>query len=333
MPTDFEGLAGLLGMQQSRQREMKRNLELARTSGGRMSTGATNADVDALEEDMVNDPYTGDAEKNRIAGIQSSLDRAATFLRPEVTQARNQQQAFDLEKASLSGDAARDVAAINAQGDVAAAKARGESGGGGWAEPTVQIPDPYGTGGVYAVPRTIAANPESTKQFIDQYRAQGMPGMRGQADRSKIDAFNTLIDVMGGTYQQGEKAGWKGIGPVAGPVGDFFKKFGIGSDDEESLRTQLGRVRTREAFGEGGKQFTGTEERLVNSFLAGINQNPEMAKVRMNEGLNHARNILRNLGVSEAQIEARISAALRRQQGAGTGTGADLITDPNWGAR
>lgn len=286
---------------------------------------------DMNEDDAAADPYTGVRETAENDAVDTALSNAQTYFRPEVTEQREDEQALKRllvgEPARVSGEAARDVAAITAR-----SKASAESAG--WAEPTVSIPDPYGTGGTYPVPRRIAADPVATRSFIDKFRDQGIGGVRGQADRSKIDAFNTLIDVMGRTYQQGEKIGWAGLGPIsAGVLGPIYRKTGLFSNEgEESLRTQLGRVRTREAFGEGGKAFTGTEERLVDSFLSSVYDNPAATGTRLDEGFAHAKNMLRNLGVSDDIIDARISAA-RGGGGDVEDNGADEIADPNWGAQ
>lgn len=201
----------------------------------------------------------------------------------------------------------------------------GANSEGGWAEPTVGIPQP-GTGAMFPVPRSIAANPQRAVEFIKQYEDAGLQGSRGQADRTKIDAFNTLIDALGETYQAGEAAKWNGVGPVEGRTKSaLYNWLGVGNDAEETFRTRLGRLKAREAFAEGGKQFTDTEQRLIDEFIAGANKSGPVAKLRLDETLNHARNTLRNLGVPDDIIEARIQKALGASGVAPQGTASQYL--------
>lgn len=300
----------LRGLQDARKRELQTRMANEVGAGDVPAAQRSGLLAQFLGQDMADDPYTGDAAQARQAGIEGAVDEAATYARPDVTDMRREEQGFQLARANVGGQAARDVATINAQGRMGAAANQPE----GWGEPSVNVPD-VGSGGVIPVPRSIYnQGGEAVQAFVQQYKGGFGSGMRGQADRTKIDAFNTLIDVLGDTYRQGEAVQWNGIGPVEAPFKSFAKKWlGVGSDEEETLRTQLGRVKTREAFGEGGKQFTGTEERLVNEFLAGSNQSPEMARTRLNAAIQHAFNTLRNLGVPDAEIEAHIARALGGQ--------------------
>ncbi len=70
---DNDPSIALAALRDSRLSEMRHNLQ--RNPQG---SGATQSDVSDLESDIVNDPYTGVAEHNRIAGIQGANDRAIT---------------------------------------------------------------------------------------------------------------------------------------------------------------------------------------------------------------------------------------------------------------
>lgn len=78
-------------------------------------SGATASDVGNLEEDIHNDPYTGDAEQARIGGIQKSIDAANTTMRDDVGQAakttsdRNAFAEFMKNKGQRSGALAGEV--------------------------------------------------------------------------------------------------------------------------------------------------------------------------------------------------------------------------------
>ena len=119
MPTD--ALAALRGLgadyaptinleadRRKRLREMQRNLELQRTTPGLM-VGATQTDVGELEQDIADDPYTGDYEDARVR-YQSPFetekrqtaqsDALAKLLMPERLRSQN---ALNLERLRQEG--------------------------------------------------------------------------------------------------------------------------------------------------------------------------------------------------------------------------------------
>jgi hypothetical protein len=94
---------------QARLREMKRNLALAAGSGGRMTTGATGYDALDLEEQEANDPFFGEEEQARTAGVTKVNDAMGQYSRPDVTAQRNDDRGFQLEMrtapARIAGEA------------------------------------------------------------------------------------------------------------------------------------------------------------------------------------------------------------------------------------
>ena len=98
-----------------------------------------------LQVEQAADPYTGVAEQKRIGDINTSLNEAATYARPEVAERRRGVEAFELEKA---GEPARQAGRygvarervaqageleqqqLASQSQLGAAIARGGGGGG-----------------------------------------------------------------------------------------------------------------------------------------------------------------------------------------------------------
>lgn len=141
-------------------------------------------------------------------------------------------------------------------------------------EPVVAVDDPQNPGNSMYVPRSQAAGMRST-----------LPA--GQ--RERLAAYDVSIDTAKEILELGQKLNWKGIGPIAGRVGSAAMEYGgIGNPDEEHLRNLFGRLKASAAFQEGGKQFTGTEKKMLDDFLASANQNPAAAAVRLQSFIDQA---------------------------------------------
>jgi len=82
-------------------REMARNLGFQRQDPTRFGTGATEADLSALDEDIAADPLTGVEAHARNAATQGRLDEEAAYMSPGATEVREDQEASALRKLLL----------------------------------------------------------------------------------------------------------------------------------------------------------------------------------------------------------------------------------------
>jgi len=115
--------------------------------------------------------------------------------------------------------------------------------------------------------------------------------------QDKINAYQDSIRLADQTLALANKIGWRGVGPVSGPMGKLGAKFGIsaipGSDPEaETLRNNLEALKAYASFQTGGKQFTGTERALLMAFLSDINMNPKNAMTRLQNFRSRAQQTL-----------------------------------------
>lgn len=153
-----------------------------------------------------------------------------------------------------------------------------------WGPPTVIIGDPNTPGGARVIGR-------------DQLPTGGAAAPLPSPERQKVDAYRTTIDMVDDILAQGEKTKWGGVGPIAGPVGGALMKYGgIGDPEQETLRNMLNQLKAQASFAEGGKQFTGTERQMLESFLAGVNQNPQAAILRLKQFRESAQRYLDTVG-------------------------------------
>lgn len=153
-------------------------------------------------------------------------------------------------------------------------------------EPLVLVNDKDNPGQTILMPRSQAA---------------GMQGPKPAAQKDRIAAYNSTLELIDEIEQLGDKTNWGGIGPVAGRLGRIGKEYlGVGSDDAEALRNKLDQLKAQASFQEGGKQFTGTERDMLNAFLANVNANPAAAKVRLKSFREAANRSLSSLGGNAA---------------------------------
>ena len=140
-------------------------------------------------------------------------------------------------------------------------------------------PSPFGS--TLAI-QTVDENGNPITQLVPRTPGAAFPGAMPAAMKEKREAYEQTLSLIDQIKAQGEKTGWKGIGPLQGTVGSAaFRYLGKGNPEEETLRSLMGQLRARASFQEGGKQFTGTEKALLDTFLAQITQNPEAAKTRL----------------------------------------------------
>jgi len=195
----------------------------------------------------------------------------------------------------------RDIADLNNRTRLAVAEinaaARAASGGGGWAEPTVNMQDKE-SGSVVPVPRSIAADPVQAAQFIQRYRDAGLQGAATAGTRDRANAYKTTLGLVDEILGHGDKIGWEGLGGFGGGgVKRFLKtNAGIGSDDAETLRNMIDQLKAQASFQEGGKQFTGTEKAMLENFLSSVSADPGTARLRLQNFKRSAERSYKNLG-------------------------------------
>jgi len=120
--------------------------------------------------------------------------------------------------------------------------------------------------------------------------------------REKREAYEQTLNLIQDIKAQGDKIGWRGIGPVAGTIGSkLFQYTGLGSNvEEEKLRSMISQLRARASFQEGGKQFTGSEKALLDAFLATVSSNPTAARARLEQFEESARKGLAGFAPGQA---------------------------------
>lgn len=150
-----------------------------------------------------------------------------------------------------------------------------------WGPPPVTIGDTSVPGGSRVIRR-------------DQLPSSGAVGVQPAAQRQKIDAYKTTLEMVSDlekAFPENDPAWSKGLGPIDSTIGAGVYHYtgkevpGLsgGGARGESLRTKLNRLRAQASFQEGGKQFTGTEAELLSNFLALVEHDPKTAKIRLNE--------------------------------------------------
>lgn len=146
--------------------------------------------------------------------------------------------------------------------------------------PVINIFDPNAPGGSRPVPRgSIQAGGANA----------GAVNPPPTAERQKIDAYKTTLDLIKDIEDPSfdEKTWNAALGMFDSTVGAKAHEYlGMnmgGGAQGESLRTRLNRLRAQASFAEGGKNFTGTENELLNSFLTQVQHNPKAARERLAE--------------------------------------------------
>ena len=176
-------------------------------------------------------------------------------------------------------------------------------------------PSPFGA--TLAI-QTVDENGNPVTRIVPRTPGSNFPGAMPAAMKEKREAYEQTLDLIDQIKAQGEKVGWKGIGPVQGTVGSAaFRYLGKGNPEEETLRSLMGQLKARASFQEGGKQFTGTEKALLDTFLAQITQNPEAAKTRLAAFEKSAR---RALHVMRPGVQPGVEAGPQPSAGQSSGT-------------
>lgn len=107
-------------------------------------------------------------------------------------------------------------------------------------------------------------------------------------ERQNVEGLDYLNSLVAETLKLGDESGWAGVGPVKGKVlGPIHDYTGIDLGGEgtagQTLRAKIEQIRTESSFAQGGKNLTPTERAALDSFLATVGQDPQTAKLRLQE--------------------------------------------------
>lgn len=207
-PTDYAGLINLLGMRQSREREMQRNLELQKTTPG-MMVGATRSDVADVQDDMDSDPYTGVEQRAKNA-----------YHEPEQEEARGQAQYMAMQKLFAPLENAREIQRMKGESDVQAAQAKAQTTADATAE-TRQYADQRAAQGQQATAARVGQSQQNTMLESRAKEAEKGPG-----------PYNLMRMLTGGQTGQQKAAGIRGQQHFGAPQQDQ-------ADPTQAAATQL----------------------------------------------------------------------------------------------
>lgn len=109
----------------------------------------------------------------------------------------------------------------------------------------------------------------------------GSPSMSvGQA--KVVADIGTLSKTIDDVVQLGDKLNWKGVGVIAGPLGDAgMSWFGVGNPEEAMLRSLMNNLKAEVAHEKYGSAFTAQERAMMQKFVADAGRHPNQAKVHL----------------------------------------------------
>ncbi len=101
--------------------------------------------------------------------------------------------------------------------------------------------------------------------------------------QSEIALLDTVSAIGQEVLDLGEKTDWSGIGGFfAGSRGQFAAgQLGEGTADEQALRSKIGNLRATIVALRAGAAFTPTEEALIDTYVATINEEPLVIKAKI----------------------------------------------------
>jgi hypothetical protein len=197
---------------------------------------------------------------------------------------------------------------------------------------------PYPT---FVVPTFDPNTGMSTWTGRDQ--AIGMPVNPPAGQRDRLADYDRALTLIDDIEALGNKTGWKGLGPIAGTLQSVGMKLGgekgaklLGATDpaaEETMRAMIGELTAMASFGEGGKQFTGTEKQMINEFVAAARSHPDQVRTRipsMRERFMTGRAALGAPGMGPAQRQNQQQQQQQQQQTSpptGAPPGGDLYEE------
>lgn len=187
-----------------------------------------------------------------------------------------------------------------------------------WGPPVVQVNDP--------------ARPGNTT-YATRGEAPGMTAPLPSGEKQKLDAYKTTLQMIKDIEQGGysDKDYNDALGLFDANVGATARQYlpkeiasnMAGGAKGEQLRNRLSRLKAQASFQEGGKQFTGTEADLLNTFLSQIEQQPATALGRLSEFKRAAAISLRQMGVSQEEIDGLTGGTPVSPAGSGGGGNAN----------
>jgi hypothetical protein len=169
-----------------------------------------------------------------------------------------------------------------------------------------------------------------TDRMDPSNRAVDGPRDLSAAAQVEVKALNTIEALVNEISTLGQKTNWSGVGGLGmGSAQQFLKKnFGVGSDEGQSLRANIGNLRSSVSQARAGLTLTENEERMLDTFVGTIDSHPELIQANMRELMKWVQ----TRRASNAQIYKDPSLANRLAPGAGGGAGkATLVRDPKTG--
>jgi hypothetical protein len=130
-----------------------------------------------------------------------------------------------------------------------------------------------------------------------------------------------LVGLIDAVEKRGNQIGWKGVGAgYSGSINQALSQVGIGTQDEEQLRNELGNIQGTIAKLRGGTSFTPSEQKLLDTYTPTINDSDSRIQAKLKSLrdflVRHEKNIYAVAGgeaptagggdkeVSMAQIQA-----------------------------
>ena len=101
--------------------------------------------------------------------------------------------------------------------------------------------------------------------------------------RDELATMDTVKQTLNNVVSLGEKTNWGGVGGLyAGSLKSWFaKNLGVGTEEEQQLRSMIGNVKGTVAKLRGGTSFTPNEEKLLNSYTPDIDDSPLVIKAKI----------------------------------------------------
>ncbi len=298
----------LAGLRKKRLQEMKHNLDLEKMYPGRSFSGATPSDVEGLESDIADDPYTGLNAQKDVRKIEGQLADEAAFNSPGATGVRNIKQTDKLAELlavpKQQGENALKVAQETSRGNEAVARERnrpyemmagrtsGGIGGGG-------LPKLLGMGGGSGSGGVMAS---SLKERV-------------AGNATSLDTLKKLKNDFRSEY----------VGPVEGRAREFGqklpfvpvdKKFAAFSANTSTLTNAVIKAIT-------GAQMSEPEAKRIKGQIPSVEDKPEVWQAKAQATEDNLRMMMQKIYELHGQESPY-------GQG-GDDDSVDEFDDPNWG--
>jgi hypothetical protein len=91
-----------------------------------------------------------------------------------------------------------------------------------------------------------------------------------------------LVGLIDAVEKRGNQIGWKGVGAgYSGSINQALSQVGIGTQDEEQLRNELGNIQGTIAKLRGGTSFTPSEQKLLDTYTPTINDSDSRIQAKL----------------------------------------------------